>query len=337
MLSATFVAYFGPAIANFRRTQPLGCGRTDAVEELSLHAPAMATPLVPDALTGRPFTTTEARVHGVSKHALQSAPWRRIFRDVWCHVDLADTRATRLAAARLVLPAHSVLCGLTAAWVHGADIRRDDDLDVHVGFPKGRRLRPRDGLAVCQETLDEIEWVEIDGVRVTTPLRTTFDCMRWLRGVERLVVADALTHAGLVTLPELRAYFSSKRRLRNLRIAELLIDDIEPLAESPMETRLLFVLVDGGLPRPVAQHDIFRRDDGTLLGRADFAYPDKKVVVEYDGAWHWAQRRADDRRRTAMRLAGWEVLVFDADDVYGAPDRVVQDVRAALRARPLAS
>src|SRR4051812_29513003 len=206
MLSATFVAYFGPAIANFRRTQPLGCGRTDAVEELSLHAPAMATPLVPDALTGRPFTTTEARVHGVSKHALQSAPWRRIFRDVWCHVDLADTRATRLAAARLVLPAHSVLCGLTAAWVHGADIRRDDDLDVHVGFPKGRRLRPRDGLAVCQETLDEIDWVEIDGVRVTTPLRTTFDCMRWLRGVERLVVADALTHAGLVTLPELQAY-----------------------------------------------------------------------------------------------------------------------------------
>src|SRR3954452_12431695 len=335
MLSATFVAYFGPAIANFRRTQPLGCGQRGAADDLSLHAPAMATALVPQALTGRPFTTNEARSHGVSKHALQSRPWRRVFRDVWCHVDLPDTRATRLAAARLVLPAHAVLCGLTAAWVHGADVRRDDDLDVHVGFPKGRRLRPRDGLAVCQETLDESDWLEIDGVRVTTPLRTTFDCLRWLRGVERLVVADALTHAGLVTLPELQAYFSSKRRLGNLRIAELLLADTDPLTESPMETRLRFVLVDGGLPRPVAQHDIFRGDDGTFIGRADFAYPEHKVVVEYDGAWHWVQRRADERRRTAMRLAGWVVLVFDADDVYGDPDRVVRDVRAALRARQL--
>ena len=295
----------------------------------------MATAFVPVALLGRPFTTREARAHGVSKHALQAAPWRRIFRDVWCHADLRDTRETRLAAARLVLPGHAVLRGLTAAWVHGADVRREDDLDVHVGFPRGRRLRPREGLVVCQETLDEADWVEIDGVRVTTPLRTTFDCMRLLRGVERLVVADALTHAGLVTLPELRTYFSSKRRLRNLRIAELLLDDIEPLTESRMETWLRCTLVNGGLPRPVAQYNIFR-SEGSFIGRADFAYPDRKVVVEYDGAWHWAQRREDDRRRTAMRLAGWQVLVFHADDVFGDPDHVVRDVWAALRARPLA-
>jgi len=295
----------------------------------------MPRPLVPPALMTRPFSTAEAREAGVSPDALRARPWRRTFRDVWCHVDLPDTRDTRLAAARLVLPAHAVLCGLTAAWVHGADVRREDDLDVHVGFPKGRRLRPRDGLVVCQETLDEADWVEIDGVRVTTPLRTTFDCMRWLRGTERIVVADALTHAGLVTLQELRTYFSSKRRLRNLRIAELLIDSIEPLTESRMETWLRCTLVDGGLPRPVAQHNIFRAD-GSFIGRADLAYPEQKVVVEYDGAWHWAQRRDDDRRRTAMRLAGWEVLVFDAADVFGDPERVVRDVWAALRARRLA-
>src|SRR3954451_7940586 len=92
------------------------------------------------------------------------------------------------------------------------------------GSPKGKRLRKRPGLAVCQETLDEDDWMQIDGVRVTTPLRTTFDCLRLLRGVERVVVADALTHAGLVTVDELRAYFATKRRLRNLRIAEQLLD-----------------------------------------------------------------------------------------------------------------
>src|SRR3954471_14773892 len=191
----------------------------------------MHTPSVPVELTGRPFTTADARAVGISKHALQSAPWRRMLRDVWSHIDMPDTRETRLAAVRLLLPPYAVLCGLTAAWVHGADVRREEDVDVHVGFPKGRRLRGRPGLIVCQETLDPSDWLEIDGVRVTTPLRTAFDCLRLLRGVDRLVVADAMTHAGVVSLPELRHYFRSKRRLRNLRIAELLLDDVEPLTE----------------------------------------------------------------------------------------------------------
>ena len=295
----------------------------------------MPAAYVPPELTTGPFTTAQAAAVGVSKHALQSAPWRQVFRDVWVHTDVPDNRITRLAAARLVLPPHAVLCGLTAAWVHGVDVRRQDDLDVHVGFPKGKRIRRRFGLEVCQETLAPSDWVDIDGVRVTTPLRTTFDCLRWLRGADRLVVADAMTHAGLVTLEDLRSYFASKKRLRNLRIAELLLAHVEPLTESPMETRLRIVLTDGGLARPVAQHNIFAADGG-FVGRADFAYPEKRLAIEYDGAWHWAQRRDDDRRRTAMRIAGWEVLVFDADDVLRNPDRVVGDVRAALRVRPLA-
>jgi len=94
-------------------------------------------------------------------------------------------------------------------------------------------------------------------------------------------------------------------------------------------------LIDGGLPRPVAQHEIRRADD-SFVARADLAYPERRVAIEYDGAWHWRQRREDDRRRAAMRAAGWEVLVFDSDDVYGDPVRVVREIRAALRARPLA-
>ena len=292
----------------------------------------MRKALVPPDLTTRPFTTAEARAAGLTHDALRALPWRRLFRDVWCHVDLPDSRETRLAAVRLVLPPHAVLCGLTAAWVHGADVRREDDLDVHVGFPKGKRLRSRPGMQVCQETLDPSDWTEIDGVRVTTPIRTTFDCMRWLRGVERVVVADALAHLGVVTVEELRRYFASKRRLRNLRIAELLLDDIEPLTESPTETRLQWVMTEGGLPRPVAQHNIYR-SDGAFIARADLAYPECRLAVEYDGAWHWKQRREDDRRRAAMRAAGWEVLVFDAEDVFGDPARVVREIRAALRTR----
>lgn len=290
---------------------------------------------VPESLRHRPFTRAEARAAGLTDKALESAAWRQLFRNVWVYADVPDSRELRLAAARLVLPEHGVLCGLTAAWVHGVDVRREDDLDVHVGFAKGRRVRQQAGLSVCQESLDESDWLVVDGVRVTTPVRTAFDCLRWLHRVEGVVVADALTHAELTSLDELRRYFAGKRRLRNLRIGEALLDVVEPKSESPMETRTRLVLVWAGLPRPEAQWEIYT-PNGVFVARADLAYPEHKIAVEYDGAWHWKQRRADDRRRAAMRALGWEVHVYDADDIYGDPDRVVSEVAAALRSRSLA-
>lgn len=243
-----------------------------------------------------------------------------------------DTRQLRLDAARLIIPARGVLRGLTAAMIFGADVRRLDDLDVHVGFAEGERIRKRPGLDVCQETLDPDDITLVGGVQITTPLRTAFDCLRLLRGAERLVVADALTHIGLVSVDELRAYFASKRRLRNLRIGERLLDLVEPLTESPMETRLRVVLLDGGLPAPQPQHEV-RNPAGRLLGRLDLAYPEAKLGVEYDGADHWKQRREDDRRRTAIREYGWEVLVYSADDVYKTPIATSGEVARHLRAR----
>ena len=125
----------------------------------------MPRPLVPPQLRGTPFTSAQARAVGLSAKSLQSSPWRRIFRDVWVHRSLADTRELRLAAARLVLPPRAVLCGVTAAWLHGVDVRRESDLDVHVSFPKGRRIRSQRGLKVCQETLAAGDVMVIDGIR----------------------------------------------------------------------------------------------------------------------------------------------------------------------------
>lgn len=244
---------------------------------------------------------------------------------------MPDSREMRLAAATLVIPPRGVLVGLTAAWVYGADVRRDGDLDVHAGFPEGTRIRGRPGLVVSQETLAPSDIWVISGMSVTSPVRTAFDCLRLLKGAERLVVADALTHLRRTTVEELRRYFAGQRRLRNLRVAELLLDDIEPKSESPMETRLRVGLVGCGLPRPEAQVDVFS-SGGAFIGRVDLAYVDARLAVEYDGAWHWERRRQDDRRRAALRAAGWEVLVFSAEDLK-TTDLVAAQVRAALRGR----
>lgn len=289
---------------------------------------------IPEPLRTRPFTLAEAAALGVTRRMLTDRPhFRRVFREVWVHNSVADTLGLRFAAAALMLPGEAVVCELTAAWLYGADVRRADDLDIHVAFPKGRRRRPRTGLVVSQETLGADDVVRVRGVRVTTPTRTAFDCLRLLAGVERLVVADALTHLGRTTVHALRVYFAGQHRLRNVRVAEQLLDQIEPLSESPMETRLRIDLVAWGLPRPVAQLEV-RTPSGTLVGRLDLAWPDVMVAVEYDGAaWHDGHVTRDERRRARLRALGWWVIVVRAEDYRSRRDQVAAEVFAAIRER----
>jgi hypothetical protein len=288
-----------------------------------------AAPRIPPSLLGRPFTFGEATRQGLSATALRASPWRHVLHGVWVHQSVPDSRELRLAAVRLVMPARASACGLTAAWIYGADVRREGDLDVYISCPKGARIRSREGLRVCQETLDESDITSIDGVRVTTALRTAFDCARWLKGVERVVVVDALAHAQLVAVEEIRAYISGKHRLRNLRRAENVLDLADALAESPMETRIRVLLIEWGLPRPVSQLNVYD-PHGEFIGRLDLAYPEAKVAVEYDGAHHWEQRRADDRRRDRLRAQGWVVLVYSAEDYYEHRATICAEVARAL-------
>ena len=292
----------------------------------------MRSGYLPPELAARPFTRQQGYDAGLTDRQLDGKQWRQVFRTVWVHQSVPDTMELRLSAAKLVIPPAGVLCGLTAAWVRGVDVRRLDDVDVHAGFPRGKRIRKRPGLVVCQETLDVSDFHSVDDVAVTTPLRTAFDCLRWLRHPEGVVVADALAHAGLVSVDELASYFASKKRLRNLRIGERLLALVEPKSESPMESRLRLLLLDGGLPRPEAQWNVYT-STGAFVGRLDLAYPELRVAVEYDGAFHWEQRRQDDRRRAALRALGWVIHVYSSEDVYQRPLAIIAEVRRSLRER----
>jgi hypothetical protein len=99
-----------------------------------------------------------------------------------------------------------------------------------------------------------------------------------------------------------------------------------------METRLRLLLVLAGLPPPEPQL-IVRDLEQNFVARADLGYPAELLIIEYDGAWHWKQRRADDRRRDAMRELRWEVIVVSSDDFYETPAAVVAKVRRALAGR----
>lgn len=280
----------------------------------------------------RPFTTAQAADQGLTKRQLQSSKWRQVVRGVWVAADVPDSRELRLLALGLVLPQRAVVWGPTAAWAWGASVLADDDLDVRVICPNGSRVRSRPGLQVIQGAVPAAEVLTWGPVRVTSAARTAYDCLHRLSRIEGLITVDALTQLRSPSMPELTSYVAECDGRRGVRQVRHRLTEVEPLAESVMETRTRIVLVDGGLPRPVAQY-VVRDAAGGHVARLDLAYPERKVAVEYDGALHWEQRRADDRRRDRLRALGWIVIVVSASDIFRDPAAIVAQVAAALARR----
>lgn len=288
----------------------------------------MRTATVPDALTYGPFTARTAEQHGVSRSSLRGSTWRRLLQGVWILATTTPDRSTWLAAARLVMPVDAVLCGLSATSEHGLDVRREDDVAVYVGFARTVPRR-RDGLHLRELTLLPDEVVRIGRWLVTSAARTAYDCARWLPLVEAVVVVDALLHAGLTTPDGIAAVVQRHRGERWISRLVPVLALADGRAESPMESRLRVLLIRAGLVGLEPQFEVLT-DAGRFVARLDLAFPAYKVAVEYDGAWHWKQRREDDRRRDAVRALGWTVVVVSAEDYYGNPRGVVADVRRAL-------
>ena len=97
-----------------------------------------------------------------------------------------------------------------------------------------------------------------------------------------------------------------------------------------METRLRWLLLQAGLPRPQVQtalHD----SDGRFVGRADLYYPEARLVIEYDGVNHRERLVEDNRRQNLLMNAGFRMLRFTAADLRQRPEIIKAMVGKALR------
>jgi very-short-patch-repair endonuclease len=86
------------------------------------------------------------------------------------------------------------------------------------------------------------------------------------------------------------------------------------------------------LPLPVAQFKPVRE----RRFRMDFAWPDRRVIVEVDGEVHRIKTRfhADIEKHALLVLAGWTVLRVGGREVRSG--QAVQWVRQLLGAHPVA-
>lgn len=291
----------------------------------------------------QPFTLQQAGALGLSDHELRTAldagEIRRVVRGVYAPFDLDDTIASRTAAAALVVQPHQIVCDRTAAWLHGVDVFGLTDKSilpaVELCTLRGHSITELRGVDGRTRDLKPEDLMDLDGVAVTTPLRTALDLACGLGQHRALGALDQFMRHHGVTQWEMRGQLPRFRRRRGVVQARRLVPLADPRAESPMESWVRLDIHIAGLPAPELQHPIMQ--GGVLLYRLDHAYPAHRVAVEYDGEeWHLRteqQRERDRRRRRWLRQHGWIVIVVDKDGVHDPSCRWLHDLREALRPR----
>ena len=164
--------------------------------------------------------------------------------------------------------------------------------------------------------------------KVKLPAETAVDIAARDGVVAGLVVADALAHLGLPVV-EFESAAQRYAARTGARLARAVSANVEPLTESPGESRVRWICHCDGI-RLVPQV-VVRDGQGRFVARVDFVVEGTNVVVEFDGLGKYADRetlRAEKRRQVALERLGYVVVRLVHADL-GSPTRVVQLVREA--------
>lgn len=265
-----------------------------------------------------------------TRNQLRGPAFRRLYQDIYVDSSIPPDYRAWCRAAALLLPPGGAIGLLSAAHLWGVR-GLDPGADVRVLVPPSTSLRPQTHLVVRRAQLSADDITPLFGVPVTTPVRTAFDLARFLPRVDAVVTLDAMLRQSKVSPAALLAYIESHAWWPGVASARQAFSLADGRAESPMETRMRLVLVDSDLPMPAAQFKIF--NGRRFVARVDFAYEEEKLALEYDGDYHRERMafRFDMERQRELSRLGWRMLRFNADDVLRFPDRMVAEIRAALR------
>jgi hypothetical protein len=257
---------------------------------------------------------------------LRGPSWRRLFPDVYAPATAPVTHELRVRAALTLLPG-AVVTGTSAAVLWGVELAGPDD-DVDLTVPARSHPVRVTGLRVHRAHLPEQWRCRRRGLPTTVPEATTVTLAGSLPLEDAVVAVDRMVASGVVDLEPVRGLAAglTGRGCRRARRACALADG---LAASPQETRLRLLIGRSSLPPPVAQLRVLA--DGRFVARVDFAWPEQRVALEYDGLWHAepGQFARDRARLNRLTAAGWRVVFVTAADLHH-PEQVIARLAAAL-------
>ncbi|SOD94474.1 Protein of unknown function [Blastococcus haudaquaticus] len=274
-----------------------------------------------------------AREAGISDKQLRHREVVRLSRDTYAPAALTGALRTRLPAVLLTAPPGAVVSHATAAALWGIEIpfqpQPDERADLTVA--PGSRAESRADRRIHRSDLLPEDVTRRASLPVTTPARTWRDLAGVLQPPALLAVTDQLLD-GLCTRAELERQMARRPKGRGCARARAVLPIADRRSESPMESVLRWLIHEAGSPMPDLQVDV-HSDGGSFVGRADFLWRDRRVLVEFDGDHHRERSTfvKDLRRQNGLVAAGWTILRFSSADVVGRPAYVIATIRRALR------
>jgi len=249
-------------------------------------------------------TAVRKRVRGGRLH--------RIHQTVYSLVPKALLKREGLyMAAVLACGPGAVLSHRSAARLH--ELRSYGYTRIEVTVP-GRSSRRHDGVKVHRSTtLTEADATVVNNIPVTTVERTLLDVAEVVtqRQLERAFdQAETLEALDLIRIQDQLARNPTRPGAKKVRkvLTEHYIGSTP--TENEFEEAFLALTRDLGLPDPRPQFYIDPHDGEPPI-RADFAWPDQRIVVETDGRQtHGTNQAFESDRRRDQRLAaiGWTVI-----------------------------
>ncbi|MFD2092035.1 endonuclease domain-containing protein [Blastococcus deserti] len=267
----------------------------------------------------------------VTRTQLQSGLYRRLFQDVYADPHLAVDHRLYARGAMLVMPPAAVLAGRSAAAWFDAPFAGSTD-PVLVVVPPDCPWRGPRGIRVHRTDIGPAEVLTLDDsddlVRLTTPLRTAWEIATLEPLAPAVALLDAMIRAGHVDDGSLARIARDRRGQWGSRRFARVVPLADGRSESRPESLVRVACVRAGLPAPVPQFVVTA--NGQFLGRVDLAWPEARLIVEYEGAHHFDELhiRRDDRRYERLVAAGWRVIRLSWADLRDLADAVSRIARA---------
>ncbi len=283
-------------------------------------------------------TTEQARDHLTRKQIearLRTGRLVAVRRGVYRHAGAPITRSEPLRAALLAAGPAAAASVRSAAEVWRLPGMLADAPELTVPWPTRVRLP---GVRTHQSQTFPTHHATVHrAVRVTTPARTLAD-LSALVGPDRLgrLVDDALRRQ-LLDIGDLREVYDvlACRGRHRLTVLRAVLDARHPgfhQGDSPAELDVRRILVEAGLGEPVPQHQVVA---GATVYLLDWAYPDDRVGIEYNG-WEYHRGRSsfdrDAARASALTAAGWRLIIVTSATAPGALVDHIRSLRPTIAA-----
>ena len=257
-------------------------------------------------------------------------PWEQDKLRLWAHVLSAAGNSvySHFSAARLLE---------LDVWNCGARVHL-----ISRGKPSGKGAAKD---VICHELpLYESEVISLtfgDALRLkcTSMERTVVDCARFGGFESAVIVGDNALYRG-ASLALMASMVDSLPGKRGVMRARRVLAVLDGKAESAGESRMRMFLARMDIPKPVLQYKIVANFKEY---RADFAWPELKLILEFDGndKYYKDHRtpevlREERRRENRLVEQGWRFIRIEWVD-FDQPGELRQRIYSALAAARLAA